>query len=123
MAGARRSLTVFDRLLIELRLWDGWGVRPIARELDRSPGMVSDEINRHGGAAAYQAQAAAGRADAGPRPAGADAGHYLERAARGIGRGGRAGRRRHLVAILRAAGRDHAPKLLGPCQQAYIPMT
>jgi IS30 family transposase len=61
---------VFDRLLIELRLGDGWGVRAIARALDRSPGMVSGEINRHGGAAAYQARTAAARADAGRRRSG-----------------------------------------------------
>ena len=70
MAGTRRSLTMFDRLLIELRLRDGWGIRAIARALDRSPGMVSDEIARHGGAAAYQAQAAAAQADAGRRRCG-----------------------------------------------------
>ena len=70
MAGARRWLTVFDRFLIDLRLRDGWGVRAIARALDRSPGMVSDEINRHGGAAAYQAAAAAAQADADRRLSG-----------------------------------------------------
>jgi transposase, IS30 family len=70
MAGKRRALTVFDRLLVDLRLRDGWGVRAIARALDRSPGMVSDEINRHGGAASYQAQAATARADAGRRRSG-----------------------------------------------------
>lgn len=70
MAGARRSLTVFDRLQIELRLVDGWGVRAIARALDRSAGMVSDEIKRHGGAAAYRAQAAVEQADAGRRRSG-----------------------------------------------------
>ncbi len=64
MAGERRSLTVFDRLVIEVRLEDGWGVRAIARALDRSPGVVSNEINRHGGAAAYQAQSAAAQAEA-----------------------------------------------------------
>ena len=53
MAVPRRKLTVFDRSIIEVRLRDGWGIRAIARELGRSPGMVSDEINRHGGAAAY----------------------------------------------------------------------
>jgi transposase, IS30 family len=65
MAFPRRKLTVFDRSMIEVRLRDGWGPRAIARELCRSPGMISDEINRHGGAGAYQAQAAAERADAG----------------------------------------------------------
>jgi hypothetical protein len=37
MAGARRSLTVFDRFLIELRLQDGWGVRAMNR---RAPGQL-----------------------------------------------------------------------------------
>jgi IS30 family transposase len=53
MAGQRRKLTVSDRSMIEVRLRDGWGIRAIARDLDRSPGMVSDEINRHGGRVAY----------------------------------------------------------------------
>jgi IS30 family transposase len=63
MAVRRRKLTVSDRVLIEVRLGDGWGMRAIARALDRSAGMVSDEINRHGGAAGYRAQAAAAQAD------------------------------------------------------------
>ena len=70
MAGQRRKLTVFDRSTIEVRLRDGWGIRAIARDLDRSPGMVSDEIRRHGGAAAYQAHAAAAQADADRRLSG-----------------------------------------------------
>jgi IS30 family transposase len=64
MAGQRRKLTVFDRSTIEVRLRDGWGVRAIARDLKRAPGMICDEINRHGGATSYQAQAAAAQADA-----------------------------------------------------------
>ncbi|NPD69987.1 hypothetical protein HPQ61_25225, partial [Acetobacteraceae bacterium] len=32
--------------MIEVRLCDSWGVRAIARDLDRSAGMISDEINR-----------------------------------------------------------------------------
>jgi transposase, IS30 family len=58
MAEQRRKLTVFDRSAIELRLRDGWGVRAIARDLDRSPGV----INRHGGASIYQAEAAVAQA-------------------------------------------------------------
>jgi IS30 family transposase len=62
MAEQRRKLTVFDRSAIELRLRDGWGVRAIARDLDRSPGVISGEINRHGGATVYQAEAAVAQA-------------------------------------------------------------
>ena len=58
MAECRRGLSVVDRTLIEVRLRDGWGIRAIARSLDRSPGMVSDEVARHGGRAGYAAQAA-----------------------------------------------------------------
>jgi IS30 family transposase len=47
-----------DRSLIEVRLRDGWGTRRIARAVGRSPGTISDEIRRHGGAAAYRAQVA-----------------------------------------------------------------
>ena len=64
MASNRRNLTVFDRSMIEVRLRDGLGIRAIARELGRSSGTISDEINRHGGASAYQADAAAARAEA-----------------------------------------------------------
>ena len=71
MASQRRKLTVFDRLTIEVRLRDGWGIRAIARDLDRSPGMISDEIRRHGGVAAYQGHAAATQADADRRRVGA----------------------------------------------------
>jgi len=48
--------------MIEVRLRDGWGVRAIARALGRSPGTISDEINRHGGALGYVAQGADGQA-------------------------------------------------------------
>ena len=58
MAVPRRALSVVDRTTIEVRLRDGWGVRAIARALDRSPGVISDEIGRHGGVAAYCAEAA-----------------------------------------------------------------
>ncbi len=36
----------------------------IARSLGRSPGTISDEVNRHGGASAYKAEAAAVQATA-----------------------------------------------------------
>jgi IS30 family transposase len=49
MAYPRRKLTVFDRSMIEVRLRDGLSTRAIARDLGRSAGMISDEINRHGG--------------------------------------------------------------------------
>ena len=65
MATPRRMLTVVDRTTIALRLCDGWGVRRIARELGRSPGTISDEVNRHGGSAGYKAEAAADEAAAG----------------------------------------------------------
>ncbi len=58
MAVQRRQLTVFDRSTIEVRLRDGWSIRAIARDLGRSPGMVSDEVARHGGRSLYQAQVA-----------------------------------------------------------------
>jgi transposase, IS30 family len=63
----RRTLTVFDRTTIEVRLRDGWGPRAIALTLDRSPGTISDEIKRHGGAAGYLAEAASARAAAARR--------------------------------------------------------
>jgi len=44
--------------MIEVLLRDGWGIWAIARTLDRSAGTISDEIQRHGGAAAYLVQAA-----------------------------------------------------------------
>jgi IS30 family transposase len=55
----RRPLRVHDRTKIEVLLRAGFGVREIARELDRSAGTISGEIARHGGAAAYDAEAAA----------------------------------------------------------------
>jgi IS30 family transposase len=42
----RRKLTVEDRVAIDLRRKDGWGVRAIARELARSPSVISAEIGR-----------------------------------------------------------------------------
>ena len=50
MADPRRAFTVVDRTTISLRLRDGWGIRMIARSLGRSPGTISDEVNRNGGA-------------------------------------------------------------------------
>jgi len=64
MAGRRCELTVFDRSIIEVRLGDGWGIRAIARDLGRSPGMISDEVTRHGGAGTYRAHVATTQADA-----------------------------------------------------------
>jgi IS30 family transposase len=66
MQRQRRKLTVEDRVAIDLRRKDGWGVRAIARELGRSPSVISTEIGREpdGNYAAGSAQAAAG--DAGP---------------------------------------------------------
>jgi IS30 family transposase len=55
-------LTVIDCTTIALRLRDGWGIWQIARGLCRSPGTISDEINRNGGSAAYDAGAATGQA-------------------------------------------------------------
>ena len=48
---------MIDRTLIKVRLADGWCLLAIARALGRSPGMVSDEVARHGGKACYAAQA------------------------------------------------------------------
>ena len=61
MQRQRRKLTVEDRVVIELRRKDGWGVRAIARELDRSPSVISAELGRDtdGCYAAGPAQAAA----------------------------------------------------------------
>jgi IS30 family transposase len=63
MPRQRRKLTVADRVAIDLRRQDGWGVRAIARELGRSPSVISTEIARggdpDGGYAAGPAQAAA----------------------------------------------------------------
>jgi IS30 family transposase len=67
MADPRRKLTVVDRTLIELRRRDGWSVRRIALALDRSPGTISDEMKRHGGAAGYRAEAAEAEAAASRR--------------------------------------------------------
>src|SRR4051795_7796496 len=59
MQRQRRKLTV--EVAIELRRKDGWGVRAIARELGRSPSVISAEIGREpdGNYAAGSAQAAA----------------------------------------------------------------
>ena len=63
MQRQRRKLTVEDRVVIELRCKDGWGVRAIARELGRSPSVISAELGRgrdtDGRYAAGPAQAAA----------------------------------------------------------------
>src|SRR3954469_10212401 len=61
MQRQRRKLTVEDRIAIELRRKDGWGVRAIARELGRSPSVISAELGREpdGNYAAGPAQAAA----------------------------------------------------------------
>ena len=66
----RRVLTVFDRTLIQARLADGLALRAIARQLGRSPGVVCDEIARHGGRAAYRAQTAHSQALASRRLSG-----------------------------------------------------
>src|SRR3954447_26959042 len=59
MPRQRRKLTV--EVAIDLRRKDGWGVRAIARELGRSPSVISTEIGRgrEGNYAAGPAQAAA----------------------------------------------------------------
>jgi IS30 family transposase len=44
MQRQRRKLTV--EVAIDLRRKDGWGVRAIARELGRSPSVISTEIGR-----------------------------------------------------------------------------
>jgi IS30 family transposase len=49
MAVPRRAFTVVDRTTIALRLRDGWGIRQIACALGRSPGTISDEVNRNEG--------------------------------------------------------------------------
>src|SRR5215210_1194209 len=67
MADLRRKLTVVDRTLIELRRRDGWGVRRIALALGRSPGTISAELKRHGGAASYRAETAEAEAAASRR--------------------------------------------------------
>jgi transposase, IS30 family len=63
MPRQRRKLTVEERVAIDLRRKDGWGVRAIARELGRSPSVISTEIGRGrepgGNYAAGPAQAAA----------------------------------------------------------------
>jgi transposase, IS30 family len=63
----RRRLTVVDRTTIEVRQLDGWGIRAIARALGRSPGTISDEIQRHSGPNGYRAETAEQQAVAGRR--------------------------------------------------------
>jgi IS30 family transposase len=46
MQRQRRKLRVEDRVAIDLRRQDGWGVRAIARELGRSPSVISAQIRR-----------------------------------------------------------------------------
>jgi IS30 family transposase len=62
MAVLRRTFSVVDRTIIELRRSDGWSIRAIARCLGRSPGTICDEIKRHSPAGGYCAQTAATRA-------------------------------------------------------------
>jgi transposase, IS30 family len=92
MASQRRKLTVVDRTTIDLRLRDGWGIRQIALALGRSAGTVSDEVNRNGGPAAYDAGVAEGQAAAkrdltGRRPGMAHDGPLFTEAARLLGLG------------------------------------
>jgi len=62
MAVPRRRLTIVDRTTIELRRLDGWGIRAIARALDRSAGTISEEIKRHHDTSGYLAQRAEAQA-------------------------------------------------------------
>ena len=75
MQRQRRKLTVEDRVAIDLRCKDGWGVRAIARELGRSPSVISTEIGRgreqDGTYAAGSAQTAAAARRGTPGQAGA----------------------------------------------------
>src|SRR3954451_22786413 len=75
MQRQRRKLTVEDRVAIDLRRKDGWGVRAIARELGRSPSVISTEIGRgreqDGNYAAGSAQTAAAARRGTPGQAGA----------------------------------------------------
>src|SRR5687768_7767134 len=74
MQRQRRKLTVEDRVAIDLRRKDGWGVRAIARELGRSPSVISTEIGRgrepDGNYAAGSAQTAAAARRGTPSQAG-----------------------------------------------------
>src|ERR671910_2551463 len=71
MQRQRRKLTVEDRVAIELRRKDG--VRAIARELGRSPSVISAELGREpdGTYAAGPSQAAAAARRGTPGQAGA----------------------------------------------------
>ena len=75
MPRQRRKLTVEDRVAIDLRRKGGWDVRAIARELGRSPSVISTEIGRSrepdGCYAAGPAQAAAAARRGTPGQAGA----------------------------------------------------
>src|SRR3954447_15524900 len=73
MPRQRRKLTVEDRVAIDLRRKDGWGVRAIARELGRSPSVTSRESGRggEGNYAAGSAQTAAAARRGTPGQAGA----------------------------------------------------
>src|SRR3954453_23741031 len=75
MQRQRRKLTVEDRVAIDLRRKDSWGVRAIARELGRSPSVISTEIGRgrepDGNYAAGSAQTAAAARRGTPGQAGA----------------------------------------------------
>ena len=69
MQRQRRKLTVEDRVAIDLRRKDGWGVRAIARELGRSPSVISTEIGRgreHGRQLRRRLSADRGGSAAGP---------------------------------------------------------
>jgi IS30 family transposase len=71
MQRQRRKLTVEDRVAIDLRRKDGWGVRAIARELGRSPSVISAEIGRGRDGRPLRRRAGTGRGgsavgDAGP---------------------------------------------------------
>ena len=57
MQRQRRKLTVEDRVVIELRRKDGWGVRAIARELGRSPSVISAELNAKPASASFTPKA------------------------------------------------------------------
>lgn len=69
----RRAFTLEERETIAVRVAAGVAVRVIARELDRHPGVISKEINRHRNARgeyrAVGAQQQAERAARRPKPA------------------------------------------------------
>lgn len=55
---SERALSLAEREGISRGLAQGHSLRQIARELDRSASTISREVNRHGGAEGYRAQAA-----------------------------------------------------------------